>query len=280
VSTVAPPSPDKTPDFPPSDLQPPPRSRLFTWVARKPKTAFWTTAVVALFLGVAIGGSGGIDQSTLDNANSRGDRAEAKTAEVKSQLAAMTNRAENAEGANAQLKDKVATLSAKGEVPALTGMDVDDARADDAVSSYNWRVHTVRKISARTPGTVLAQSPAEGTTLKAGRSITLTVAKKAPPKPKQWVTVKTLSGASSTKTPEFTIPSGSKARLTYAMPEDGNNIIDLYRASSSGDDLPEDLLLNEIGPQNGTTRLYDSGTFYLDVTGAYTINVQVFKRPS
>jgi len=40
------------------------------------------------------------------------------------------------------------------------------------------------------------------------------------------------------------------------------------------------MLLNEIGPQNGTTRLYDSGHFFLDVTGAYTINVQIFKRPA
>jgi hypothetical protein len=102
-----------------------------------------------------------------------------------------------------------------------------------------------------TPGTVLAQSPAEGTTLKAGRSITLTIAKKAPPKPKQWLTIKTFQGASSTKTPEFTIPSGAKAPLTYSMPEDSSNIIELYRASDN--DLPEDLLLNDIGPQNGTT---------------------------
>jgi hypothetical protein len=166
--------------------------------------------------------------------------------------------------------------SAKGEVPALTGMDIDDARSDDAVSSYNWRVRTVRQISTRRPGTVIAQSPHEGTTLKASRSITLTVAKKAPPKPKQWVTIKTLSGASSTKTPEFTIPSGARARLTYSMPEDGNNAIELYKAP----DEYEDLLLNEIGPQSGTTRLYQTGTFYLDVSGAYTINVQVFKRPS
>jgi hypothetical protein len=50
------------------------------------------------------------------------------------------------------------------------------------------------------------------------------------------------------------------------MPEDSNHIIELYKASDN--DLPEDLLLNEIGPQHGSTRRYNSGTFYLDVTGA------------
>ena len=33
-------------------------------------------------------------------------------------------------------------------------------------------------------------------------------------------------------------------------------------------------------PAAGPTRLYEPGTFYLDVTGSYTIDVQVFKRPS
>jgi outer membrane murein-binding lipoprotein Lpp len=280
MSTAAPPSPSKTPDFPPPDLQPPRRGRLFAWVARKPKTAFWVTLIAGVILGAMIGGSGGTDQSKLDAAATRATAAEGKAAKLQSQLAAMTDRAERAEGDNAQLKDRVTTLSAKGEMPDLTGMDYADARDDETVSTYHWRVRSRTVISGREPGTVLAQSPREGTTLKTGRSITLTVARKAPPKPKQWVTIKTLQGASSTKTPEFTIPSGAKARLQYSMPEDSNNIIELYKASDSGDGLPEDLLLNEIGPQSGTTRLYQSGTFYLDVTGAYTVSVQVFKRPS
>jgi hypothetical protein len=278
MSTVAPPPPSETPDFPPPDLQPPRRGRLFAWVARKPKTAFWVTAIAALFLGVAIGGSGGTDESKLDAATASAAAAQAQNSKLKGQLDAATQRAETAEGANAELKDKISTLSAKGEMPSLVGMDYADARDDETVSTYHWRVRSRTVVSGREPGTVLAQSPREGTTLKSGRSITLTVARKAPPKPKQWVTIKTFSGGSSTKTPEFTIPSGAKARLTYAMPQDSNNIIELYKASDS--DLPEDLLLNEIGPQNGTTRLYDSGTFYLDVTGAYNISVQVFKRPS
>jgi outer membrane murein-binding lipoprotein Lpp len=278
MSTAAPPSPSQAPDFPPPDLQSPRRNRLFAWVARKPKTAFWITLIAGVILGAAIGGSGGVDQTKLDQANARATSADSNAGRLRSQLAAMTDRADHAEGTNAQLKDRISTLSAKGEVPALTGMSIDDASNDSAVDAYNWRVRTVRQISSRAPGTVIGQSPREGTTLKSGRSISLTVAKKAPPKPKQWVTIKTFQGASSTKTPEFTIPSGAKARLTYSMPQDSNNIIELYRTSDS--DLPDDLLLNEIGPQTGTTRLYDTGRFFLDVTGAYTINVQVFKRPA
>jgi hypothetical protein len=220
VSTTAPPSPPEAPDFPPADLQPPRRARLFEWIARKPKTAFWLTLTAGIVVGAMIGGSGGVDQSKLDRANARAAAAGGKASRLRSQLAAMSDRAETAEGANAQLKDRVSTLSAKGEVPSLTGMSIDDARNDSAVDAYNWRVHTARRISSRAPGTVTAQSPREGTTLKSGSSISLTVARKAPPKPKQWVTTKTFQGASSTKTPEFTIPTGAKARLTYSMPEE------------------------------------------------------------
>lgn len=60
------------------------------------------------------------------------------------------------------------------------------------------------------------------------------------------------------------------------MPQDSNNIITLYKAPKEYTDL----LLNEIGPQQGTTRLYEPGTFYLDVSGAYAVQVQAFKRPS
>ncbi len=89
------------------------------------------------------------------------------------------------------------------------------------------------------------------------------------------MTITTLSGDSSTKTEEFTIPAGTKARLNYSMPQDTNNAITLYQAPNEYIDL----LLNEIGPKTGSTRLYQTGTFYLDVSGAFTIDIQVFKRP-
>src|SRR3954467_6755068 len=111
MSTAAPPAPDRTPDYPPSDLQPPRRGRLFAWVARKPKTAFWVTAITALILGIMIGGSGGTDQSKLDAATARATAAEGKASKLQSQLSQTTDRAQTAEGQIAELKDQVATLS-------------------------------------------------------------------------------------------------------------------------------------------------------------------------
>jgi hypothetical protein len=262
----------------------PPAAGLFGWVARKPKQAFWVIAIAALVVGIGIGAAGGSDSASADKAKSDAAGLRKQLSDTHADLnearAAATKLGGELDKANrraATAQTAVKKLSAKAEVPDLTGNDVDSARANDTVSQLGWKIRTVRRVTTSADGgTVIAQSPKEGATLKAGRSVTLVVARKPPPKPKQWVTIKTLSGASSTKTEEFRVPSGAKARLSYAMPEDGNNAITLYKAPKEYIDL----VLNEIGPQQGTTRLYEPGTFYLDVSGSYTIQVQVFKRPS
>lgn len=90
---------------------------------------------------------------------------------------------------------------------------------------------------------------------------------------KHWETVKTFNVASATKTSPFTIPEGTSARISYAMLGDTNNALTMYRVPKEY----MDLLLNEIGPQHGRSRIYDSGQFYLDVMGSGTIKVQLFR---
>lgn len=272
-----------TPETPESPhraaVPPPPRDGggkgFFAWIRRTPKLAFWSTLVVALLIGIGIGASGGVSQEELDAANARARTLQSQLGDAKAASSRLSDDLEKTKKQRDTAQEGLEVATARGEVPDFTGQDIDDAKGEEAVSTYDWRVKTVRKVSDRSPGTVIAQQPREGKTLKSGRSVTLTVAKKAPPKPKQWVTLKSFSGASATKTPEFTIPEGATARLVYSMPQDGNNAIILYEAP----DEYVDLMLNEIGPQSGSTRIYNPGTFYLDVSGAYDIQVQVFKRP-
>jgi PASTA domain-containing protein len=267
IPPASPPPPP--PGAPPTDS--PPNRGFRGWLREHPGAAL-VAVVLALAGGLAAGFLIGGNQT---DEKKRADEAETQLASVENERDGLRARLETAEGQVAELKQRVRRLSARGEVPSFVGQDVSEAEADDAVATYNWKVKTTEQISSEAPGTVLSQSPPEGTSLRAGRSITLVVAKKAPPKPKEWVTIQTLTGADSTKTDEFTIPGGVKARLLYDMPGDTNNVITLYRKPKEY----VDLLLNEIGPQNGSTRLYEPGTFYLDVTGRYTIQVQVFKRP-
>jgi hypothetical protein len=256
---------------PPGDQ--PHRRGVRAWLARHPAAVLGGLAA-AILMGLAIGLVAG--DSKAGEQRKRADQAEAQLTALSSERDGLRTRAESAERRLADLKQRIRKLSAKGDVPSLVGSQLADVEADQTVAAYNWKLQTSEEVSTSEPGTVLRQSPPEGTTLKAGRSIQLVVAKKAPPKPKQWITIQTLTGADATKTNEFKIPGGVKARLQYDMPQDTNNAITLYRPPKEY----VDLLLNEIGPQHGSTRLYESGTFYLDVTGSYTIQVQVFKRPT
>lgn len=140
-------------------------------------------------------------------------------------------------------------------MPSLTGASAGDAEADDTVRTYNWKIRTVSEISDQEPGTVTGQSPKEGAKLASGRSITVRVANKAPAKPKTWVSILSLQGQGSKRTDEFRIPDGVKVRVKYSFSGDSNDIIQI-KDPDEGDDSFGDLVINEIGPKSGTTRLY------------------------
>src|SRR3954468_12524376 len=217
--------------IPPPAPPPPPaagqgRGGFLGWIGQHPRGAVAAT-VLALLIGLAVGLVVGNTQA--DEQRQRAERADARAADVERERDDQRARLGKAEGQIANLRGRVGKLSAKGDVPSFVGERAADVESDPAVTTYNWKIKTTDQISNRPPGTVLSQSPPEGTTLKAGGSITLVVAKKAPPKPKEWVTIQTLKGAGATKTDEFTLPRGLKARLLYDMPQDSNNIIDLYR---------------------------------------------------
>lgn len=282
TSTLPPPPGPPLPLLPPPSPPEPPRRRgLFGWVQRKPRLAFFVTLAVSLLAGVAIGGATGVAQQDLDEANERAAALEDRASAAESRGDELSRDLTGSRERVAELNDRIATLTAKGEVPALVGEDVDDARSDDAIGAYDWKVRTVEQISGETPGTVIAQSPREGTTLKAGRSITLTVAKKAPPKPRQWVTIFARSGGGQERTDEFRIPSGVKARVRYTFGGDVNDTLFLKTIDEGSDDFG-DMLVNEIGPHSGESRLYGKGggEYYLEIDGgSWTVEVQVFKRP-
>src|SRR3954454_14356132 len=178
----------------PSPVGPPPSAGgagPVGWIRRWPIAALGAVAVLALALGAVVGVAA--RQGAVDEQKDRADRVQHELETVAGDRDTMRRRAEDAEGEVVDLHDQVKKLSARGEVPSFVGDFVDDVESSDAVEAYNWKVKTKSQISEKEPGTVLSQSRKEGTTLKAGRSITLVVAKKAPPKPKQWVTIKTFS---------------------------------------------------------------------------------------
>jgi hypothetical protein len=278
VTVEAPPA---VPPQPP--VQQPPsqndgRGGFFGWIARKPKLAFWLTLAVALFIGIGIGSAGSSsssDKSQLASAHTQASQARARANDAQGQVTALQGEVSDLRGQLKSANALVKRATAHGPVPDLTGHTVTGAKDAIQATGVSWHVKTTHAPSEKEPGTVIAQSPSEGTNLHAGRSITLTV---AVPEPKQWRTLVNLSGAGEQRTNEFRIPAGMKARLNYSFSGGSNDIIQLKSPGQGADDFG-DLLFNEIGSKQGTTRLYGSaGTRYLDIEGdSWSVQVQVFK---
>jgi len=260
--------------------------RLFSKVAARPRAAFSIILALGVIVGFAIGAAAS-NTSELDAANARaaksGGQLASATRELNETAAERDELAARVDDLSDRAADAEATikrLTAKAPAPDFTGRDVASARATDVVDDLEWNVKTREEpTDEAAPGTVIAQSVAKGRVLKSGATITLTVAKKPPPKPPTWVTIASFSGTGSKKTDEFRIPSGLKTRMTYNFVGDTNAIVEL--ADPGGDPLSGDLLLNEIGSRSGSTRIYDPGRWYLDVDGgSWSVEVQVWKRPS
>lgn len=253
--------------------------RLTAAIRRRPRRWFWLPLAVALFIGVALGAGSSSQQNEVDRLDTQLQDARAETGSTRDELTGAKNALEVAgsemDEVRTELDDANSTikrLRAKGELPDLTGGTVGDAKG--AAGDYLWNFKTVtRARSDVEPGTVVEQSPVEGTVLRSGRSVTLTVAKKPPP---SWKSIFTFTGAGARKSDEFTIPRSSKARIAYSFAGDTNAILEL---GVPGDEFGGELLLNEIGDFSDVTRVYNhAGRRFLDVEGGtWNIDVQVFK---
>lgn len=254
---------------------------------RRPITWLVVAAFVALIAGAGIGQSGGVPQADLDQAKEESTALRQKLAATERELDDSARQVEALTSERDEATDRAATavadakrMTAKGKVPNFSGRRVDGIRDSQIVEDFEWQVTQTSAISGAEPGTVIKQDPQPGRSLDRGATVRLTVAKKAPPKPKQWVTTYSTSGAGAKRTGEFSIPSDEKVRVRYSFGGDVNDTLQL-KEPEEGDDSFGDLIVNEIGVFSGTSRLYGkSGTYYLDVDGgSWTIEVQVFKRP-
>jgi hypothetical protein len=200
--------------------------------------------------------------------------ARGQAGDARAQLADVRSRNASERRQISHLRGQMKRLTAVGRLPDLTGEDVADAQDSQLVSDFEWKVRTVHVPSSRPVGTVISQSPAAGTNLKRGADVTLSV---AAPMPKQWVTVASFSGAGSGRTATFQVPTGAKVRAHYVFNGDTNAILELKQPGDG--EFGGDLLLNEIGNYDQSTRLYDlHGHYYFDIQGGtWTVQVQVFK---
>lgn len=216
--------------------------------------------VTGLLIGVGAGGPASEDTG-------------AKARHLEGSLASARSDLADAREHERELERRLRRATAKGEVPDLVGGSVADAKGAIEAAGVPWRTRVVRRGSSRPRGEVIAQRPRAGTVLRAGEVVTLTAAKPFPP---GWKRIFSASGSGSRKTEPFKIPAGVPVRIRYSF-SGGTNAILLLR--KPGDGSQDELLLNEIGNYDATTRVYDrEGEHYLEVEGGYwTATVEAYR---
>lgn len=155
-------------------------------LARRPLVC---AAVIAL-LGIGIGGASAQASSSGDDTSLRSQltavqmaltEARAENSSLESQNEALSSDLAELRTSVDGLETQVERLQAEGPLPAYLGQT--RSEAETAITDRGWSVRVVFQESSETPGTVLSQDPPEGTQMKFGSVVALTVAKKPPPAP-------------------------------------------------------------------------------------------------
>jgi outer membrane murein-binding lipoprotein Lpp len=184
------------------------------------------------------------------------------------QLSSLASQVSHLQSRNDALALKVENLRAKRPLPSLVGQSQD--AASSLADQYGWTVSVTQQGSDKPAGTILSQSPAAGTVMRYGAKFSIVVAKALPP---GWKDLKVWSGSGTMKTELVDIPDG-QVRVVFSFTGDFNDVITLMQPP----DEWVDLLVNDIGPKSGSTRLYYTGKYFFDIEGGrWTVTLQVWK---
>ena len=251
------------------------------------QTRTWLSLSLAFLLGATIAAAGTqtrvsdvesdltAAESLLGDQRSRADDLESEMGDlhdeitdVEAELSETVDEADDLRDERDELKHQVAALRSKRPIPNLVGKQ--EGAAEKLESAFGWSLSINKQGSEKSPGTILAQSPSAGTQMKYGATMTVTVAKPLPP---GWKDVKVFSGSGSMNTSTFKL-TRQKSRIVYSFSGGTNASMVLYEAPRNYTDL----LLNEIGTMSGSTRLYYTGTYWLEICcGSWTVRVQEWR---
>lgn len=149
-----------------------------------PRWSIAIAIVLALILGYAAHPS---DVSASDSLQSQLDSAQAQVAALTTQLSTLRAQLDGAGGTNDQLTAQIANLQeqlrqakATQPLPGFLGSQLSDVQA--VAADIGWNLSVKEKESSKPVGTVLSQSPKQGTLMHFGALFTITVAKPLPPK--------------------------------------------------------------------------------------------------
>lgn len=235
----------------------------------------WVVVAAALLVGLTLGWTANNQESEIATLESRVTELQEEITETASKLESAEAKNSDLERDNADLDRQLLELTAAIPIPDYSGETATKVKSD--ASDHGWEVSTKSEPSPKPAGTVLSQSPAPGTEMKYGATVTLVVAEAMP---EQWYPVWTQTGRGRVVTPVIDLPDvdAGDLRVTYDFKSSGHNA--LWLCNMMGE--KEDLLHNEIGAFKNTSTLYiswDGCVLDIEGGGAWTVTIEAFGVP-
>jgi len=153
------------------------------WTRTHPALGAGAIGILAFLLGVGAGGSGGADleaslRAARDEARAARSDAAAAVAALEDQVSSLEADKEDLVEDKLALQREVRQLNARRELPELVGSA--EGFALKLESRFGWDANVTYRYSTARPGTILSQSPAQGTMMRFGARYTIVVAKALP----------------------------------------------------------------------------------------------------
>ncbi len=158
--------------------------KIKTWIHGHSMAA----VAIAAFLGFIIGSGSGADSTELTAAQQRlqvvpaleseNEALEDENVELEDENSELVDRLDEVEADLANLEDKLAFVRSKRPMPDLVGATAADLQR--LASRFGWTVNVVKQASTAPAGSIISHTPASGSTVHAGSSIKIVVAKPQP----------------------------------------------------------------------------------------------------
>jgi hypothetical protein len=159
-----------------------PADRFREKVRRFPVAALLLALGAGLLVGISTGAAprGRAQELSAQLATAREDAARQRSQDAAG-LERMANEQLMLEGRISDLQGEIDALASRVIIPSLTGLNLRTAR--DGLLGSGLDLIVRKRASSEPPGTVLSQSPADGSYAEAGETVTVVVAKPRPQPP-------------------------------------------------------------------------------------------------
>ncbi len=160
--------------------------KLKTWIEAHSLAAVAIAAVLGLLVGSSSGSGDSLELTgaqqdrlqLLPALEAENDALEESNAELAAERSELADRLDEMEAEFSKLEAKLSFIRSKRPMPDLVGASA--STIERLAKRFDWTIKVVKQPSSAPAGTIISQTPASGSTVHAGSTIKIVVAKRQP----------------------------------------------------------------------------------------------------